>query len=106
VLGRWPALLRYVVDGRIQIDNNAAERAVRDVALGHENCLLTGSDSSGERAAAIYIPIGLAKLNALDIVAHQRHMLEQIADHPINRMGELLPWNVCLAHPADAPATV
>src|SRR6202049_471763 len=62
-LSRWDALLRYVDDGRIEIDNNAAERALRTVALGRKNYLFAGSDAGGERAAAIYSLIGTAKLN-------------------------------------------
>ena len=93
-LGRWRALLRYCEDGRIEIDNNAAERALRAVALGRKNYLFAGSDAGGERAAAIYSLIGTAKLNGLDPEAYLREVLQRIADHPINRIEELLPWNV------------
>jgi transposase len=93
-LGRWNALLRYVDDGRIEIDNNAAERALRTVALGRKNYLFAGSDAGGERAAAIYSLIGTAKLNGLDPEAYLRNVLSRIADHPINHIEELLPWNV------------
>ncbi len=65
-LTRWTALTRYVADGRIEIDNNAAERSLRDVALGRKNYLFAGSDSGGERAAAIYSLLGTAKLNGVD----------------------------------------
>lgn len=95
-LGRWPALVRYLDDGELEIDNNAAERALRAVALGRKNYLFAGSDSGGERAAAIYSLIGTAKLNGLDPEAYLRQVLERIADHPINRIAELLPWNVRL----------
>jgi transposase len=94
VLTRWTALTRYCTDGRIEIDNNAAERALRTVALGRKNYLFCGSDAGGERAAALYSLIGTAKLNALDPEAYLRHVIEHIADHPINRVAELLPWHV------------
>jgi hypothetical protein len=74
--------------------NSAAERALRVVALGRKNFLFCGSDAGGERAAAIYSLLGTAKLNGLDPELYLRRVLEQIADHPINRIQELLPWNV------------
>ena len=92
-LSRWDALLRYVNDGRIEIDNNAAEHSLRTVALGRKNYLFAGSDAGGERAAAIYSLIGTATLNGLDPEAYLRNVLCRIADHPINRIKELLPWN-------------
>jgi transposase len=94
VLGRWTALTRYCSDGRIEIDNNAAERALRAVALGRKNFLFAGSDAGGERAAAMYSLIGSAKLNGLDPQGYLRHVLERIADHPINRIAKLLPWAI------------
>ena len=93
-LGRWRALLRYSEDGTIEIDNNAAERALRAVALGRKNYLFAGSDSGGERAAAIYSLIGTAKLNGIDPEAYLRLVLQNIADHPISRIVDLLPWNL------------
>lgn len=95
-LTRWVALTRYVGDGCIEIDNNAAERSIRDVALGRKNYLFAGSDAGGERAAAIYSLLGTAKLNGLDPEAYLRAVLERIADHPINRVEELLPWRISL----------
>ena len=92
-LGRWMALGRYIDDGRLQIDNNAAERAIRPLALGRKNYLFAGSNSGGERAAAIYSLIETAKLGDLDPEAYLRDVLARIADHPINKIGELLPWN-------------
>ena len=92
-LTRWDALIRYAHDGCIEIDNNAAERSIRGIALGRNNYLFAGSDTGGQRAAAIYSLIETAKLNGLDPEAWLRDVLTRIADHPINRVAELLPWN-------------
>jgi transposase len=105
-LGRWAALMRYCDDGRVEIDNNAAERSLRAVAIGRKNYLFAGSNSGGERAAAMYTLIGTAKLNGLDPEAYLRHVLTRIADHPIKRIAELLPWNVDMAAVANAPTEV
>jgi transposase len=99
VLTRWTALTRFCDDGRIEIDNNAAERALRCVSLGRKNYLFAGSDAGGQRAAAIYSLLGTAKLNGHNPEAFIRAVLERIADHPINCINELLPWNL---HPAHA----
>jgi transposase len=93
-LTRWKSLTRYRDDGRVELDNNAAERALRGVALGRSNYLFMGSDAGGERAAAIYSLVESAKLNGLDPQAYLRDVLTRIADHPINRIDELLPWNI------------
>jgi len=93
-LGRWTPLLRYCDDGALEIDNNAAERALRTVALGRKNYLFAGSDVGGERAAAMYTLIGSAKLNRIDPEAYLSHVLARIANHPITRIEELLPWKV------------
>jgi transposase len=93
-LTRWVALSRFVDDGRIEIDNNAAERALRCVALGRKNFLFAGSDAGGERAAAIYSLIGTAKLNGLDPEAYLRYVITHI-----NKVSELLPWNVATKLP-------
>ena len=87
-------MTRYLDDGRIEIDNNAAERALRGVSLGRKNYLFMGSDAGGERAAAIYSLVETAKLNGIDPEAYLREVLTRIADHPINRIDELLPWNI------------
>lgn len=95
-LNRWAALTRYCTDGAIDIDNSAAERALRGVALGRKNFLFMGADSGGERAAALYSLVETAKLNGIDPLAYLRQVLACIADHPINRITELLPWNIAM----------
>jgi hypothetical protein len=93
-LSRWRALTRYIDDGRIEIDNSAAERALRAVALGRKNYLFCGSDGGGESAAAIYTLLGTARLNGVEPERWLREMLGRIADHPLSRIEELLPWNM------------
>jgi transposase len=92
-LSRWTALARYTTDGRLEISNNAAERAMRPLALGRKNYLFAGSDSGGMRAAAMYTIVETAKLNGVDPEAYLRDVLTRIPDHPINRIDQLLPWN-------------
>ncbi|WP_157271397.1 IS66 family transposase [Azohydromonas aeria] len=98
-LTRWQALTRYRDDGRIEIDNSAAERALRGVALGRNNFLFMGSDAGGERAAAMYSLVESAKLNGLDPEAYLRAVFERIAEHRVDRVHELLPWNIGRAQP-------
>ena len=88
--------MRYWDDGRIEIDNSAAERALRAIALGRKNYLFAGSDRGGDRAATFYSLIGTAKLNGIDPEAYLLYVLEHIADHPVNRLQQLLPWNIGL----------
>ena len=92
-LKRWVALTRYRDDGAIEIDNNAAERALRGPVLSRKNFLFAGADSGGERAAMLYTLLETAKLNGLDPEAYLRFVLERIAEQPSNRLAELLPWN-------------
>ena len=103
-LKRWQALTRFLDDGRICMSNNAAERALRGIAVGRRNWTFAGSDSGGRRAAAIYTLIETAKLNGVDPRAWLADVLGRIADHPANRIAELLPWNWKLARP-QAQAT-
>jgi hypothetical protein len=104
-MGRWTQLLRYCDDGRLEIDNNTAERALRAVALGRKNYLFAGSNVGGERAAAMYSLIGSAKLNGIDPEAYLSHVLAHIADHPINRIEELLPWKLDLRPAINIPGS-
>jgi transposase len=93
MLKRWPAFTRFLDDGKICLSNNAAERALRGVALGRRSWLFAGSDRGGERAAAIYTLITTAKLNDVDPQAWLEDVLRRIADHPASRLADLLPWN-------------
>jgi transposase len=98
---RWTALGRCFDDGRLALDNNPAERALRCVAIGRKNYLFAGSDAGGRRAAAIYSLIESAKLNGLNPQHYLADVLARIADHPARRIAELLPWNW---QPLDATA--
>jgi transposase len=93
-LSRWEALTLVLRDGRACIDNNAAERSMRPMTLGRKNWLFAGADAGGERAAAIYSLTETAKLNGLDPEDYLRQVLERIAEHPVKRVHELLPWNL------------
>ena len=93
MLKRWDAFTRVLDDGRICLTNNAAERALRGIALGRKSWLFAGSDRGGERAAVMYTLIGTAKLNDIDPQAWLADVLARIADHPATRLDELLPWN-------------
>ena len=92
MLPRRDALTRVLNDGRIAIDNNPAERALRGVAVGRKNYLFAGSNRGAERAAALYSLIETAKLNSVNPEVYLRDALSRIADHPVSRLADLLPW--------------
>jgi transposase len=93
LLKRWPAFTRFLDDGRICLSNNAAERALRGIALGRKSWLFAGSDRGGQRAAAMYSLIVTAKMNDIDPQAWLADVLARIAGHPAHRIDDLLPWN-------------
>jgi transposase len=93
MLKRWPTFTRFLDDGRICLSNNAAERALRGIALGRKSWLFAGSDRGGQRAATMYSLIVTAKLNDVDPQAWLADALARIAEHPAHRIDELLPWN-------------
>jgi transposase len=93
MLKDWAAFTAFLTDGRICLTNNAAERALRGIALGRKSWLLAGSDRGGERAAFIYTLIGTAKLNNIDPQAWLADILARIRDIPQSRLHDLLPWN-------------
>jgi transposase len=100
LLKRWPAFTRFLDDGRICLSNNAAERALRGIALGRKSWLFAGSDRGGQRAAVMYGLIVTAKMNDVDPQAWLADILARIAEHPAHRIDELLPWNW---RPSSAP---
>jgi transposase len=93
MLKRWPAFTRFLHDGRICLSNNAAERALRGIALGRKSWLFAGSDRGGQRAAAMYSLVVTAKMNDVDPQAWLAHVLARIAEHPAHLIDQLLPWN-------------
>lgn len=93
MLKRWSAFTRFLGDGRICLSNNAAERALRGIALGRKSWLFCGSDRGGDRAAMMYSLIVTAKMNDVDPQAWLADVLARIAAHPVQRLDELLPWN-------------
>ncbi len=92
-LKRWEALMRFTTDGRLEMTNNTAERAIRSLAVGRKNWLFAVSDTGGERAALMYTIIETAKLNGVNVEAYPADLLARIGDHPAKRIDELLPWN-------------
>ena len=93
MLSRWPSFTRFLEDGRICLTNNAAERELRGAALGRKAWLFAGSERGGDRAAFMYTLIATAKLSGVDPQAWLADVLARIADTPLSRLPELLPWN-------------
>jgi transposase len=91
-LNRWTAFTRFLDDGRVCLSNNAAERALRGIAIGRKNWTFAGSDAGGDRAAAIYTLIETCKMNDVDPQAWLADVLARLPDHPASRVAELLPW--------------
>ena len=99
ILKRWAAFTLFLDDGRVCLSNNAAERALRGIALGRKSWLFCGSDRGGQRAAAMYSLIVTAKMNGVDPQAWLADVLSRIATHPAHRLDELLPWNWAQQYP-------
>jgi transposase len=95
-LNNQAALMRFLEDGKVQIDNNIAERAIRPIAIGRKNWLFAGSDRGGETAANIYTLIETAKMNGLNPWKYLRQVLATIQDYNSQKISELLPWNIKL----------
>jgi transposase len=101
-LVRWDGLTRFLHDGRIELDTNPVERAIRPVALGRKNHLFAGSDGGGARWATVCSLIETAKLNSIEPYAYLRDVLTRMVNgHPINRLDELLPWAWKAANPVN-----
>ena len=92
-LSRWSSFCLFLEDGRVAIDNNAAERALRPIGVGRRNWLFAGADTGAETLARAMTIIETAKMNGLDPQAYLADVLDRIQDHKINRLAELLPWN-------------
>ena len=92
-LKRWPAMTLFLTDGRVCLSNNAAERALRGIAVGRHNWTFAGSDRGGERAAAIYTLIETCRMNGIDPRAWLADVLRPLPGHPASRIADLLPWN-------------
>ena len=101
-LARWPALTRFLDDGRVELDNNTVERAIRPIALGRKNHLFAGSDGGAARWAVVASLLATAKLNDVEPFAYLKDVLERMSSgHPMSRLDDLLPWNWA---PANAKA--
>jgi transposase len=93
-LTRWSALCRFLDDGRVELDNNTVERAIRPIALGRKNHLFAGSDGGAQRWATVASLLATAKLNSVEPFAYLKDVLERLSNgHPMSRLDELLPWN-------------
>lgn len=92
-LNRWEALCRFTEDGRLEMSNNAAERAIRPLTLGRRNWTFLGSDNGGDRAAIFFTLIQSCRLNGANPEAYLADLVGRIGDHPMRRLDELLPWN-------------
>jgi len=93
LLNRWAAFTHFLDDGRVCLSNNAAERALRGVAIGRRNWTFAGSDAGGHRAAAVYTLIETCKMNDVDPQAWLADVLARLPDHPANKVADLLPWS-------------
>jgi hypothetical protein len=99
-LARWPALTRFLDDGRIELDNNTVERAIRPIALGRKNHLFAGSDGGATRWAVVASLLATAKLNDVEPFAYLKDVLERMSNgHPMSKLDDLLPWNWTLSNP-------
>ena len=93
-LARWPALTRFLDDGRIELDNNPVERAIRPIALGRKNHLFAGSDGGAARWAVVASLLATAKLNDVEPFVYFKDVLDRMSNgHPMTKLGDLLPWN-------------
>ena len=104
ILKRWAAFTLFLDDGRVCLTNNAAERALRGIALGRKSWLFAGSDRGGQRAAAMYSLIVTAKMNDVDPQAWLADVLDRIAEHPARDIDDLLPWHWRRSEPRSQAA--
>ena len=104
LLNRWAAFTRFIDDGRVCLTNNAAERALRGVAVGRRNWTFAGSDAGGHRAAAVYTLIETCKMNDVEPQAWLADVLARLPDHPASKIADLLPWNWKANKPQNSAA--